>query len=166
MKKNIQFLFLVIVSILVSGCGSNTKTDPIEPEAPVAVQPYSFFNANSPIIITKPREVNSSISGNDFNLSVQLLKYGLVEIGAAIQMKPFDFKYGTIESSIVETDENGVATFHYLSPTRNEYDKVRGEEIILEAIFLLPDSITETNTEEIDSPPTVVLSQHFLLQFR
>ena len=145
--------------LVVSSCGSDTKINPVAPEEPVAVQPYTFFNATTPLIIKKPSEINGTISGNDFNLSVQLLKYGLVEIGASVQMKPFDFKYGSLEESIVDTDENGVATFHYIAPDRNNYNAIKGKNIVLQAIFLNPN-------EDINySEPAVLLTQPFVLEF-
>jgi hypothetical protein len=48
MKKNIIYSFAFIaIAVILTACGSNSKTDPIK------VGPYSFFNATTPITITK-----------------------------------------------------------------------------------------------------------------
>ena len=164
MKKQIVYIFIfAIAMVLLIACGSDAKENPIQAEKPVAVQPYSFFNATTPVIIEKPSEINGTVHGNDFNLSVQLLKYGLVEIGASVQMKPFDFKYGSVEASVVDTDENGVATFHYLAPTKSEYNEIKGNNIALQAIFINPNENTSNITNS--DVPQVLLIQTFVLEF-
>jgi len=160
MKKNIIYTLLFIVTVgLLTACGSDSKENPPEPEGP-----YAFFNATTPVKITKPTEVNGTIAGNDFNVSVQLLKNGLVEPGQPIQMKPFDFRYGSVKDSVVDTDQNGIAKFDYESPTGSAYDAIRGQDITIEAVFLDPDS--QVSTTSSTSTPSVLLTQEFVLQFR
>ena len=160
MKKNLIYsLVLVLTVALLSACGTNSKENPPEPEGP-----YAFFNATTPVKITKPTEVNGTITGNDFNVSVQLLKNGLVEPGQPIQMKPFDFRYGSVKASVVDTDQNGIAKFDYEAPTGSEYNAIRGQDITIEAVFLDPDSQASTTTSS--STPSILLTQEFVLQFR
>lgn len=176
MRKNIISLLLVSTLFLVS-CGSNSKKDPIAPEPPKAVQPYSFYNATTPLIVHRPIEVtdkNSTTIKNEYSISVQLLKYDLVAPGVSVQMKPFDYKYGTLDASIVDTDENGRATFVYHAPAGSEYNFVQGQDVRIEAVMLAIESDTrdetlspysETNTSK-ETPPSILLTQPFLLQFR
>ena len=160
MKKNIIYSFILVLTVaLVTACGTNSKENP-----PVSEGPYAFFNATTPLKITKPTEVNGTIVGNDFNVSVQLLKNGLVEAGASIQMKPFDFRYGSVKDSVVDTDQNGIAKFDYVAPTGSEYNAIRGQDITIEAVFLDPDNQASTTTSS--STPSILLTQEFVLQFR
>jgi len=48
MKKNIIYGFVItVMAVLFTACGSDSKVDPIK------VGPYAFFNATTPITITK-----------------------------------------------------------------------------------------------------------------
>lgn len=174
MTKNIIYLWVVSVLLLVS-CGSNSKKDPIAPEPPKTVQPYSFYNATTPLVIHRPIDKNGTITKEEYSISVQLLKYNLVAPGVSVQMKPFDYKYGALESSIVDTDENGMAVFVYHAPTGYDYNFVQGQDKRIEAIMLAIES--DTKDEVLSSPysdtsdpkekaPTILLTQPFLLQFR
>lgn len=166
MKNSILVSCVLFMSVVFfTACGSDSKKNPIEPEAPTEVEPYTFFNATTPIIVTKSSEVNSTISGNNFSISVQLLKHGLVAAGVSIQMKPFNFKYGSIETSVVDTDDNGVVEFIYVAPTGSDYDVIQGQNFIIEAILLASENEESTTTSD-DSPPRVLLVQPFVLQFK
>ena len=160
MKKNMIYsLILILVATFITGCGTNSKENP-----PEATGPYSFFNATTPLKITKPSEVNGTVIGNDVYISVQLLKNGLVEAGASVQMKPFDFTYGSVKASVVDTDENGIAKFSYEAPIGSNYNKIRGQDFTVEAVFLDPEGAGTTTSS--DSSQKVLLTQEFLLQFR
>jgi len=160
MKKNIIYSFILVLTVsLLTACGTNSKENPPAPDGP-----YAFFNATTPVKVTKPTDVNGTIVGNDFNVSMQLLKNGLVEAGASIQMKPFDFRYGSVIDSVVDTDQNGMAKFDYAAPTGSEYDAIRGQDITIEAVFLDPDS--QVSTPSSDATPSILLTQEFVLQFR
>ena len=189
MKKNIIYSFTFIaISVLLTACGSNSKTDPIK------VAPYSFFNATTPITITKSgggscsagtsssgglclaggtscssgscgstsdsnSTSSSQISKSDgMYISVQLLNHGLVAPGELIQMLSFDIAYGAIVNQYVITDQNGRATFEYEAPTGSNYDAIRGKNITIQAQYLDPESTSTT--------PKVLLTQDFVLQFR
>lgn len=166
MKNNILFSAILLISVIFfTACGSDSKKNPIEPEAPIAVEPFSFFNATTPIIITKPTDVNGTISENNFSISVQLLKHGLVAAGVSIQMKPFNFRYGSVKTSVVDTDANGVVEFVYVAPTGNDYNVIRGQNFIIEAILLASED-EESTTTSSDTPPSVLLVQPFVLQFK
>jgi len=163
MKNNILYSFFIsMVTLFLSGCGSDSKINPIGPELTIAAEPYTFFNATTPLVITDSNVVNGTKIKDVYKISVQLLKYDLVDIGSSVQMKPFDFKYGNIEASIVDTDENGVATFNYTPPSGSDYGAIRGKNIILEAIFIVLDD--EENTT-ITQTPSILLKQSFVLEF-
>lgn len=160
MKKNIIYSVILVLTVaLLTACGTNSKENPPDP-----VGPYAFFNATTPLKITKPSEVNGTITGNDYNVSVQLLKNGLVEAGQSIQMKPFDFRYGSVKASVVDTDQNGVANFDYEAPTGSAYDAIRGQDITIEAVYLDPDE--QVSTTSSSATPSILLTQEFVLQFR
>ena len=188
MQKNIKFIGILIVSLLFSSCGSNTKKDPEVLEAPQKVLPYSFYNATTPLIVY-PEDNHNEVGGcgtsgchdknitktetkiepepKVYTLSVQLLKYALVAPGEAIQMKPFDYTYGTLKASIIDTDASGIATFEYIPPEAEAYQKIRGKEYTIEAVFLLPEDMDDQNEtkDPIGTPPKIILSQKFLLKF-
>jgi len=128
MKKTALFslISIFIVSIVV-GCGSNTKADPIY------VSQYQFVNASTPIDINK--------SDDDYNISVQLLEgeFGFPE--QDVRMRPFDSTYGTLTSSIVETDDSGWAYFEYHSP--KDITDLNGQTALMQAVYLNDDNETE-----------------------
>lgn len=163
MNRKSLYLLVICIASLVS-CGSNSKKDPIAPEPPKAVQPYSFFNATTPLTVY--REAEDENKTNEYKLSVQLLKYNLVAPGVSIQMKPFDNKYGTLEESIVDTDENGMAIFTYYPPEGNNYNLIYGQNISVEAVMLALENENETSSEPEENPPSILLTQSFVLQYR
>lgn len=185
-----SFILAVVFMFLAVGCGSNSKDDPI---APPSSGSYSFFNASTPVIITKSGESGGCSSGtcsegcssgtcplvaaesdeeeddetieenNSINISVQLLKNGLVEPGQSVQMRPFNRKYGEVLSMVVDTDGNGYAIFEYKAPEGNDYDEIRGQDITIQAIFY--DPLEEGEELDEDENPEIILTQDFLLQF-
>jgi hypothetical protein len=160
MKKNIIYTLLFIVTVgLLTACGTNSKENPPEPEGP-----YTFFNATTPVKITKPTEVNGTIAGPDNNVSVQLLKNGLVEAGQSVQMKPFDLRYGSVLNSVVDTDANGNAIFIYQAPSGSNYDSIRGQDITIQAVFLDPE--VDATSSASSATADILLIQDFVLQFR
>ncbi len=192
MKRKIiySFIFALVSMFLVVGCGSDSKKDPI---APPSSGPYSFFNATTPLIITKSGESGGCSSGTCSNegcssgtcplaeadepapepeeeeaesiyISVQLLKNGLIESGQSVQMRPFDRKYGEILNMVVDTDGNGYAIFEYIAPEGNDYNSIIGQDVIIQAFLF--DPLEEGEELDEDENPEVILTQDFLLQFR
>jgi len=157
--KKIYTLVLVFFVLVLTACGTDTKENPPEPDGP-----YSFFNATTPLKITAPTDNNGTITGNTYEIKVQLLEFGLAKSGESIQMKPFDAKYGFVTNAIEATDNNGFATFTYNSPEK--YSDVRGQDITIEAIYLDPKSAASTSTNSGPSRPNILLTQEFVLQFR
>ena len=160
MKKNIIYSFILVLTVsLLTACGTNTKENPPAPDGP-----YTFFNATTPLKITKPTEVNGTITGNDSNVSVQLLKNGLVEAGQSVQIKPFNLRYGSVLNSVVDTDVNGNAIFKYQVPSGSNYDSIRGQDITIQAVFLDPE--VDATSSSSSSTQDILLTQDFVLQFR
>jgi len=128
MKKTALFSLIAIFIIsIISGCGSNTKADPIY------VSPYQFVNASTPIDVDK--------SDSDYNVSVQLVEKGFGFPAQTIRMRPFDSTFGTLESSVVETDDSGWAYFTYHSP--NDLTDLKGQTALMQAVYLNDDNETE-----------------------
>lgn len=147
--KKIGFISLLIllVSVIMIGCGGNSKQDPLPP---VPVNPYAFFNASTPLEILESDTV--------YQISVQLTENGFGSPGQTVMMRPFDRAYGLLESETVETDDSGWAVFNYLSP-ENIRD-VSGQSITLQAVFELYDDEDGNDTVPIGS-----LTQDFVLNF-
>ena len=167
MKQNKLYGVILAISMLIfSGCGNDTKENPDAPDGP-----YSFFNATTPITITRDGMTCSSCIDNGLYLdeniteiAVQLLKNGLVESGEIVQMLPFDLKYGGVSEIVVTTTTNGYAVFTYMPP--ENYDEIRGQNVIITAIFEEPIGVDENVVVDEDAPPIIILEQEFLLQFR
>jgi hypothetical protein len=107
-------------AVLIIGCGSNSKLDPID-----GGSPFAFLNASSPMKIEE--------GGKVYQLSVQLIENGFGSAGQEIKMLPFDRKYGLIESEIVDTDTSGWAVFNYQAP--EDLREVSSQSTTLNAIF-------------------------------
>jgi len=156
MIKNIMYsLVLVIIVALITGCGTNTK------ENPDSSGPYSFFNATTPLRISTPVDVNGTIVGGTYVVSVELLGYNLPLSAEIINMTPFDSKYGFVTNSVVITDINGKATFQYNVP--DNYSLIRGQDTVIKAVYL-DNTVVPNPTGPTNKP--VLLSQEFILQFR
>ena len=161
MKYNKIYGLILAISVLIfSGCGNDTKENPAAPDGP-----YSFFNATTPLNITKPVEVNGTVEGEGVEISVQLLKYGLAEPGQPVEMKPFDYRFGSLVNTVVETDENGRAIFLYNAPTSSDYNAIRGNTITIQAIFEAPIDPDANVVVDDDAPPVIILTQDFELTF-
>ncbi len=163
--KKIYTLVLVLFVLVLTACGTDTKKN-----SPKSDGPYSFFNATTPITITKSGYtscsggscINNGISfdENSTEIAVQLLKNGIVEPGQVVQMLPFELKYGFVEESVVTTTTNGYAVFVY-HPAEN-YDAIIGQDITVQAVFLDPEDIPTSSTDSAKE----LLRQDFVLQFR
>lgn len=161
MKKNILHGFLLLIAIVVfTACGTDQKENPPEPDGP-----YSFFDATTPLTITKPSvDVNGTTIGGDYNISVTLREFDLPKVGEEITMRPFPSAYGFLAESSVTTDANGRATFFYTAPSGSDFDAVRGQSFTIQAVYL--DSTIVATTTTNPTAPVVLLEQEFELQFR
>ena len=138
MKKTVLFsLIAIFVISIMTGCGSNTKADP------VYVSKYQFVNASTPIKVDK--------ADSDYNVSVQLLEKGFGAAAQTIRMRPFDSTYGTLEASNIDTDDSGWAYFKYHSPKK--LADLKGQTASMQAVYLNPD---DNKTEAV---------QDFVLNF-
>jgi len=154
MKNNKLYSLILAISVLIfSGCGNDTKENP-----PAPTGPYAFINATTPKQISRYASAGTEIS-------VQLVKYGLSEPGQIIQMRPFDSKYGEIDSSFAITDINGKATFMFIAPEGSDFTELKGQDTIITAVFEEPLEDKEGYVD-LDAPPVILLTQDFLLQFR
>lgn len=140
MKKiGLISLLTLFVSVIIIGCGGNSKLDPIPP---VPVSPYGFVNASTPLEISE--------RDKDYNLSVQLTENGFGYPGQIVRMLPFDRTFGQVESESVETDTSGWAMFIYHSP--ENLSELGGQSLTLQAVY-------------VDDDNTSVLIQDFVLNF-
>ena len=156
MKKNIIYsLIVVMITALITSCGTNVK------ENPESNGPYSFFNATTPLKISAPIDVNGTIVGGTYVVSVDLLGYGFPLSAEIINMRPFDIKYGFVTNSVVLTDINGRASFAYNLP--ENYSLIRGQDTVIQAVYL--DNTVVPNPNGPTNRP-VLLTQDFVLQFR
>jgi len=163
MRKNIILSFvLLLVIVLFTACGTDQKENPPAPDGP-----YSFFDASTPLKITKPSvDGNGTIIGGDYNITVRLLEFDLAKQGESIQMKPFSTTYGFVTDTVVVTDKNGEAKFIYNAPTGSDYNDIIGQDITVQAVYL--DSLVIGTTTATTGPtkPNILLTQDFVLQFR
>jgi len=157
--KKIYGLVLVFFMLVFTACGTNTKEDPKNSGGP-----YSFFNATTPLTITLNRDINGTVINTSYDISVQLLEYGLVKAGEIIEMKPFEFQYGFVTNNLVLTDTNGIAKFTYNFP--NDYSKIKGQDIIIQAVYFDPTQIIVNVPNRNPTQRKILLTQDFLLQFR
>ena len=151
MQKYIVSFIVTLAVILLTACGTDSKENPPAPEGP-----YKFYNATTPLVITAPIEINGTITGSEYAISVQLLYYDFVKPGETIEMRSFDYKYGFITNTVVDTDENGRAIFIYNAP--EDFNALRGQDITIQAVYFDSTSISTT--------PDILLTQDFVLQFR
>ena len=107
-NKIIYTILIVGMSILLSGCGSDSKENPIVPVPPPATNGYAFNNLTSALNIT---------SYEKYKIEFQLTKDGMVVPGAVVSMKAFDKNLGSVDAYTVTTDEKGEEDFIYTPPT-------------------------------------------------
>jgi len=161
MKRHMIHSFLLVVSVLLlAACGTDNKENP-----PEADGPYSFFDATTPLTITKPSEdANGTVTGGDYNISVALREFDLAASNEEVLMRPFASAYGFLTESSVTTDNNGRATFSYTAPTGKDFDAVRGQDITIQAVYADSNVIETASTDPV--APDILLTQDFILQFR
>ena len=106
--------------------------------APKPKPKSSFFNATSPLIITK--------SDTSYKIKVQLLKDGYAQSDQTVRVKAFDSRYGIISNPTTKTGQDGFAVFDYTSPKQ------------------LPDGESVTIVLTHDDNGTVI-SQNVILKF-
>ena len=106
-NKIIYTILIVGMSILLSGCGSDSKENPIEPIQPPATNGYAFSNLISELNVTEYKT---------YNISFTLTKDGLVVPSATVFMKHIDKSMGSVDKYSVVTDEQGEGIFIYSPP--------------------------------------------------
>jgi len=150
MKKIAGMMTVALFAVLVIlGCGSNTKLDPLPPPPPGST--YAFVNASTPLDIDE--------SDKDYNLSVQLVDGAFGLPGETIKMATFDSKYGIVDPAEVETDDSGWAHFSYHSP--DDLRDVGGQSITLQAVLIIYNEDDDNN----ETAPVGSMTQDFVLNF-
>lgn len=148
MKKNIiNSVILMFTFVLLTACGNNNKDD----------RPYAFFNARTPVII-----VNNGLT---YDVIAQLLIADVPAPGQVVYMKAFNYKYGRVLSSREYTDGNGNATFLYQAPSGTDYELIRGQDLVIQAVYFDP-TPPESNETAAPEVPDILAQQDFVLQFR
>jgi len=134
MKKTLILGLLTSVALMMSGCGSNdfdvAGADGNTPDTPdtngsnntVAI---SFYNATTPLTIARPH--------TRYEISVQVLKNGLIQPDAVVALKPFDKKFGSARAYSVSTSVDGYARFDYTSPSIMPADGTKTTLMLLTA---------------------------------
>ena len=152
MKKiGVYTILTLFATILMIGCGSNTKQDPLPPPPPPPPgSSYSFTNASTPLDINE--------SDKDYDLSVQLIDGAFGLPGQTVKMAAFDSNYGIVDPAEVETDDGGWAHFSYHSP--DNIDDISGQSITLQAVMEIYDDEDENRTVPVRS-----ITQDFVLNF-
>jgi len=74
----------------------------------IPVPSSGFFNATTPLEITQ--------ASSPYEIKVQMIEDGYVASGKTVKMKPFDSKYGGVDSYEATTGADGYAVFSYTSP--------------------------------------------------
>ena len=110
MKRKIVLysVLLMVASAILSGCGSNSKKDPIVPTPAPATNGYAFKNVSTDLDIT---------TYSKYTIEFQLTKDELVVPSASVSMKAFDKYIGSVDAYVTTTDENGIGKFIYSPPT-------------------------------------------------
>ncbi len=162
-RQKIYHFIIVVFVVLFTACGTDSKENP---SGTASSGPYGFFNATTPLTIMAPIvDVNGTIiGGGNYQIKVQLLEHGFSKSGEIVQMKPFDRNYGFVTNEIVLTNNNGDAVFEYNYP--DDYAKIRGQNITVEAIFFDPAQVIFDNPYGDPIKRKVLLTQEFVLQFR
>jgi hypothetical protein len=194
MKKYIVSFIVALSVILMTACGTDSKENAVNPSGdgtysffnattPIVITQTggaSSSSCSSGTCPTKRKETtcssgtcsdskktadtNSSATEQVTIISVQLLKFGLVEPGEIVEMKPFDRKYGFLTNSLAVTDINGRANFVYNLP--EDFNAIRGQNITIQAIYTEKEEGANVSSPYEDKPKNVLLTQDFVLQFR
>lgn len=106
MKRNIIYITLVAVGILLSACGSNSRENPVPTPTP---PPGGYVLAN----LTSELEIEEY---KTYPIKFQLTKNGLVVPESIVSMKVPDNSIGSIQAYDVTTDVNGKGVFVYTPP--------------------------------------------------
>jgi len=106
MKKNLIYAVMIVGSILLSACGSNSKKDPVPPPTPPPGG-YVFTNFTSELEIEEYKT---------YPIKFQLTKDGLALPNVPVSMKVPDQSIGSLKEYAVTTDENGKGSFVYTPP--------------------------------------------------
>ncbi len=125
-KTGLIALFALFVTVIMIGCGSNSKSDPLPPPAPTS--PYMLTN------VTSPFDIGYASQEQDFQ--VQLLKDGYPAVGETVSVGYLPANFGFVSNATAETDAGGYATFKYIAAD-SLTDGVQSLEIYHEFI---PDS--------------------------
>ena len=167
MKRNSIYLvlWLSVMVIILSACGSNSKDDPLPPPTPtptpIPTNGYAFINFPLEINITEYKR---------YPIDFQLIQEGLAQRDAEVTIKAFDKRYGSISSrygstqttpedsissQYVITDQDGIGRFIYTPPALFPTD---GTTFDLELVLL--DAGLDDNND------TITVTQKITLQFK
>lgn len=106
MKQNKQYTAIFIIFILfLSGCGTDTKENPVPPVG--VVDGYTFNNFTNELNIT---------TYDNYRIEFQLTKDGIALPLSVVSMKVFDSNLGSVQSLTAITDEDGKGFFLYTPP--------------------------------------------------
>jgi len=108
MKKNIIYTFFVSLLLLLTACGSNNIEDPVNTSTIEEVDGYAFTETDETLLID---------SYKSYVIKFKLVEDGFAVVGQTVLFKNFDSEFGTIETSSVITDENGLGSFTYNPPS-------------------------------------------------
>jgi len=103
---------LLLVAMLMSGCGSNSKAGPIYDD-PNTGDGGNVINGYKLVNITVPFDVHYAGEAKAFK--VQLLQYGVPVVGATIQVAGLPAEFGIVSNASSDTDASGYATFNYVA---------------------------------------------------
>ncbi len=181
MNRYIKNLVIILSIITITGCGSNSKMDPLNSDSNITdftsstiedernatlnaeitlpsadakipvTDDYTFINATPTLEV---EESNAS-----YILKVQLIQKGFGLSGKTVNLKAFsnsNDKYGTFESMSSSTDDQGYAIFIYNAP--EDIKAVNGKTITIEGLLDTEGEIDENNN-------TIELIQKFTLRF-
>jgi len=128
MKKNIMYTLMVILALMLSACGSNSKEDPIkkDPSSPDSnASGYSFTNVSN---------ITIEHASQKQDIKVQLSYNGVPIADKTVVMSAFSDANGSILNGYsTVTDSVGYATFFYQAPLTLE--DVNGTTLLLNMRF-------------------------------
>ncbi|CAA6819457.1 MAG: Unknown protein [uncultured Sulfurovum sp.] len=107
MRVIIHSIATFTLLVLLSACGSNSITDPVQSTTSASVNGYKFSEVTDAITID---------SYKSYNIKFKLTKDGVVLPDQTVTFKDFDSKYGTLESPFTTTNSSGIGYFRYTPP--------------------------------------------------